>query len=172
MELNLRGTPRNWCQTHTSEISGEVRELGCCPSAAGVAKFLGASSPPYIGKSSHLDSAESPQPRDVNTNHGAESTGPWAPGVCTRESARLMGRTPRPQAQTSRAVGQQKPSPVHSTGVGLTVTELWGQTGLQKGQTRGPGLEEDGVWEASAGALAGEGGGCSCMGSRSVIRSW
>lgn len=40
--------------------------------------------------------------------HGAESTGPWAPGVCTRESARLMGRTPRPQAQTSRAVGQQR----------------------------------------------------------------
>ena len=103
---------------------------------------------------------------------GAESTGPWAPGVCTRESARLMERTPRPQAQTSRAVGQQKPSPVHSTGVGLTVTQLWGQTGLQKGLMRGPGLEEDGVWEASAGALAGEGGGCSCMGSRSVIRAW
>ena len=54
---------------------------------------------------------------------GAEGTGPWAPGAGTRESARLVERTPRPQAQTPRAVDSRS-CPVNSTGVGLTVTEL------------------------------------------------
>jgi len=31
---------------------------------------------------------------------GAESTGPWAPGVCTRENARLMEKMSRLQEQT------------------------------------------------------------------------
>lgn len=102
---------------------------------------------------------------------GAESTGPWAPEACTRESARLMERTPRPQAQTPRAVGQQKLKSCALHGCGAHSYRVLGTDRASEGP-RGPGVEEDGVWEPSPGALAGGGGGCSCMRSRSVIRAW
>ena len=161
MELNRRGTPRNWCHTRTSEISGEVRELGYCPSAAGVAKFLGS-----------LRRA-----REEQTKAWEESWGQKALALglleCVPGRTQGSGRRCPGSKSRHRAVGQQKPKSCALHGCGAHSYRALGTDRASEGP-RGPGLEEDELWEPSAGALAGGGGGggCSCVGSRSVIRAW
>lgn len=91
---------------------------------------------------------------------GAENTGTRAPGVCTRETARLVEKMPRPQGQTLQAGGQQKLKPCELRWRESHSYQALG-TGRASNGPRGPGVEKDRVWEPVSGAMAGWGRGCS-----------
>lgn len=96
----------------------------------------------------------------------------WPLGCWSRYQGECKARGEDAQAPSadSPSGGQQKLS-CELHGCGAHSYRALRTDGASEGP-RGPGVEEDGVWEPSPGALAGGGGGCSCVGSRSVIRAW